>query len=66
MSYKDLQTTVIDLEYEQDPNEFWEHLFIIIILVSYIDNTILFLCDVAVWTLMNLYMDKIILRYNKS
>ncbi len=37
-----------------------------IILVSYIDNTILFLCDVAVWTLMNLYMDKIILRYNKS
>ena len=36
MSYKDLQTTVIDLEYGQDPNEFWEHLFIIIILVSYI------------------------------
>ena len=37
MSYRDLQTTVIDLEYEQDPNEFWEHLFIIIIiLVSYV------------------------------
>ena len=36
MSYRDLETTVIDLEYEQDPNEFWEHLFIIIILVSYI------------------------------
>ena len=37
MSYKDLQTTVIDLEYEQDPNEFWEHLFtIIIILVSFV------------------------------
>ena len=36
MSYKDLQATVIDLEYGQEPNEFWEHLFIIIILVSYI------------------------------
>ena len=36
MSDRDLQTTVIDLEYGQDPNEFWEHLFIIIILVSYI------------------------------
>ena len=36
MSYRDLQTTVIDLEYEQDPNKFWEHLFIIIILVSYV------------------------------
>ena len=36
MSHRDLQTTVIDLEYGQDPNEFWEHLFIIIILVSYI------------------------------
>ena len=35
MSYKDLQTTVIDLEYEQDPNEFWEQLVITIILVSY-------------------------------
>ena len=41
MSYRDLQTTVIDLEYEQDPNEFWEHLFIIIILVSYV---IYFIC----------------------
>ena len=36
MSYRDLETTVIDLEYEQDLNEFWEYLFIIIILVSYI------------------------------
>ena len=36
MSHRDLQTTVIDLEYEQDPNKFWVHLFIIIILVSYI------------------------------
>ena len=36
MSYRDLQTTVINLEYEQDPNEFWKHLFIIIILVSYV------------------------------
>ena len=36
MPYRDLETTVIDLEYEQDPNEFWEHLFIIIILVSYV------------------------------
>ena len=37
MSHRDLQATVIDLEYEQDPNEFWEHLFIIIIiLVSYV------------------------------
>ena len=41
MSYRDLQTTVIDLEYEQDPNEFWEYLFIIIILVSYV---IYFIC----------------------
>ena len=41
MSYRDLQTTVIDLEYEQDPNKFWKHLFIIIILVSYI---IYFIC----------------------
>ena len=37
-----------------------------IVLVSYIDNTILFLCDMAVWILMNLYMDKMILRHNKS
>ena len=36
MSYRDLESTVIDLEYGQDPNEFWEHLFIIIILVSYV------------------------------
>ena len=43
MSYKDPQTTVIDLEYEQDPNEFWKYLFIIIIiiLVSYV---IYFIC----------------------
>ena len=38
MSYRDLEPTVIDLEYEQDPNEFWKHLFmiIIIILVSFV------------------------------
>ena len=41
MSYRDLQTTVIDLKYEQDPNEFWEHLFIIIILVIF--NILFFL-----------------------
>lgn len=41
MSYRDLETTAIDLEYEQDPNKFWEHLFIIIILVSYV---IYFIC----------------------
>ena len=41
MSYRDLKTTVTDLEYEQDPNEFWEHLFIIIILVSCV---IYFIC----------------------
>ena len=41
MSYRDLQTTVIDLEYGQDPNEFWKHLFIIIILVIY--NILFFL-----------------------
>ena len=40
MSYRDLQTTIIDLEYEQDPNEFWKYLFIII-LVSYV---IYFIC----------------------
>ena len=34
MSYRDLDTTVIDLEYEQDPNEFWEYLFIIITVVG--------------------------------
>ena len=34
MSYRDLQTTVIDLEYGQDPNEFWKYLFIIIAVVS--------------------------------
>ena len=36
MSYRDLQTTVIDLEYGQDPNEFWKYLFIIIAIVGYI------------------------------
>ena len=36
MSYKDLQTTAIDLEYGQDPNEFWKYLFIIIAMVGYI------------------------------
>ncbi len=36
------------------------------VLVSYLNNTLLFLCDVVVWTVMNLYMDKVILRHNKS
>lgn len=35
------------------------------LLVSYLNNTILFFCDVAVWTLMNLYLDKVISRHNK-
>ena len=35
MSYKEIESTVVDLEYGEDPNEFWEHLFIII-LVSYV------------------------------
>ena len=34
MSYRKIEPTVIDLEYGQDLNKFWEHLFIIIILVS--------------------------------
>ena len=36
MSYRDLQTTVIDLEYGQDPNEFWKYLFIILALIGYV------------------------------
>lgn len=35
-------------------------------LVSYLNNTVLFICDVAVWVLMNLYMDKVISCRNKS
>ena len=42
MSYRDLQTTVIDLEYEQDPNEFWKYLFIIIIIL--VSCVIYFIC----------------------
>lgn len=37
-----------------------------VLLVSYLNNTLLFLCDVAAWTVMNLYMDKVILRHNTS
>lgn len=37
-----------------------------VLLVSHLNNTLLFLCDVAVWTVMNLYMDKVILRHNTS
>ena len=33
-----------------------------VFLVSYLNNTVLFLCDVAVWTLMNLYISKLISR----
>jgi len=35
-----------------------------VLLVSCLNNTLLFLCDVAVWTLMNLYMDRVIRRHN--
>lgn len=31
-----------------------------ILLVSYVDNTLLFIADVAVWTGMHMYMDKVI------
>ncbi|WP_455664386.1 MraY family glycosyltransferase [Phocaeicola sp.] len=34
-----------------------------IILVSYMDNTILFICDVVIWIAMNLYIDKVISRH---
>ena len=33
-----------------------------ILLVSYIDNTLLFIVDVAAWTGMHMYMDKVIER----
>lgn len=36
-----------------------------IILVSYMDNTILFICDVVIWIAMNLYIDKVIFRHQK-
>ena len=41
MSYRDSEVTVVDLEYGQDPNEFWKYLFIILALIGYI---IYFLC----------------------
>lgn len=31
-----------------------------ILLVSYVDNTLLFIADVVVWTVMHVYMDKVI------
>lgn len=31
-----------------------------ILLVSYVNNTLLFVADVVVWTVMNMYMDKVI------
>lgn len=37
-----------------------------VMLVSYLNNTVLFLCDVAVWTLMNLYISRLISRRNIS
>ena len=37
-----------------------------VFLVSYLNNTVLFLCDVAVWALMNLYISKLISRRNIS
>lgn len=33
-----------------------------ILLVSYVNNTLLFIADVAVWTGMYMYMDKVIER----
>lgn len=33
-----------------------------ILLVSYVDNTLLFIVDVAAWTGMHMYMDKVIER----
>ena len=36
MSYRNLEPTVIDLEYGQDPNEFWKYLFIILALIGYV------------------------------
>ena len=30
MSHRDLEPTIIDLEYKQDPNEFWKYIFIIL------------------------------------
>ena len=41
ITIRDLEPTIIDLEYGQDPNEFWKYLFIILALVGYI---IYFLC----------------------
>lgn len=37
-----------------------------VVLVSYLDNTVLLLCDVAAWTLMNLYISRLISRRNLS
>lgn len=37
-----------------------------VFLVSYLNNTVLFLCDVAVWALMNLYISKLISQRNIS
>ncbi len=37
-----------------------------IVLVSYINNTLLFICDITTWTAMNLYMDKVISRHQLS
>lgn len=37
-----------------------------ILLVSYVNNTLLFIGDIIVWTVMNMYMDKVInKRYSK-
>lgn len=33
-----------------------------ILLVSYVNNTLLFIADVAVWTGMHMYIDKVIER----
>lgn len=37
-----------------------------VVLVSCLNNTVLFLCDVVVWTLMNLYISRLISLRNSS
>lgn len=37
-----------------------------VLLVSYLNNTLLFLCDVAIWIVINIYINKVILHHNTS
>ena len=34
MSYRDLEPTIINLEYGQDPNKFWKYILLIVGLLS--------------------------------